>query len=166
MAEFKVTVNKQEFDIDLKSNQNVLVNGTEYAIDLNRVGLNQYSIILNNRVFEFSLARNGSNQYEAECLNNIFEIRVEDEKDQLLKQFIHQNEATHKLINIAAPMPGLVLKIEVGVGQQINPGTGLIILEAMKMENEIRATVAGVVKEIKVKEKTPVEKGEILLILE
>lgn len=166
MAEFKVTVNKQEFDIDLRSDQSVLVNGTEYTVDFNRAGINQYSIIINNQIFEINIKKDGLNRFEAQYSNDIFEITVEDEKDLLLKQFNHQTETIHKIINITAPMPGLVLKIEVAVGQQINPGTGLIILEAMKMENEIRSTVSGIVKEIKITEKTPVEKGEILLILE
>ncbi|MDP2209382.1 MAG: hypothetical protein Q8K98_11540 [Bacteroidota bacterium] len=120
MAEFKVTVNKQEFDIDLRSNQSALVNGTEYTVDLNRAGINQYSIILNNQVFEINIKKDGLNRFEAQYSNDIFEITVEDEKDLLLKQFTHQSEATHKIINITAPMPGLVLKIEVEVGQQIN----------------------------------------------
>lgn len=166
MAEFKVTVNEKEFDIDLKSNHSAYVNETEYTIDLHRIGINQYSIIMNNQVFEINLKRDGLNQFEAECSHSNFTITVEDEKDQLLKRFNQLSEATHKIISIAAPMPGLVLKVEVEVGQQVNPGTGLIILEAMKMENEIRSIVSGVVKEIKVQEKTPVEKGEILLILE
>lgn len=166
MAEFKVTVNEKEFDIDLKSNRSAFVNETEYTIDLHPIGINQYSIIMNNRVFEINIKRDGLNQFDAECFNNNFKITVEGEKDQLLKRFTQQSKATHKIVNITAPMPGLVLKIEVELGQQINPGSGLIILEAMKMENEIKSTVSGVVKEIRVKEKTPVEKGEILLILE
>lgn len=166
MAEFKVSVNEKEFDIDLVTTHTATVNETEYTIDLHRIGIDQYSIIMNNQVFEINIKGDGLNQFEAECFNNNFKITVADEKDQLLKRFSQLSEATHKIISIAAPMPGLVLKVEVEVGQQINPGTGLIILEAMKMENEIRSTVSGVVKEIKVKEKTPVEKGEILLILE
>lgn len=166
MAEFKVTLNKEEFGIELKSNHFALINKTEYSIDMHRTGINQYSLLINNRVFEINIRRDGLNHFEAQCSNNNFEITVEDAKDQLLKRFTHQSEATHKKINITAPMPGLVLKVEVEVGQQINHGTGLIILEAMKMENEIRSTVSGIVKEIKVSEKTPVEKGEVLMILE
>jgi biotin carboxyl carrier protein len=63
-------------------------------------------------------------------------------------------------------MPGLILKILVTPGQAIKKGDPVLILEAMKMENVFKATVDAVVKEIKVAERTAVEKGEVLVILE
>ena len=67
---------------------------------------------------------------------------------------------------IKAPMPGMVLKILVTAGQQINKGDGLVILEAMKMENILKATGTATVKAIRVNERTAVEKGAILIELE
>jgi len=63
-------------------------------------------------------------------------------------------------------MPGMVLKILVSPGQQINKGDGLVILEAMKMENILKATTAATVKAIRVNERTAVEKGAVLIELE
>ncbi len=63
-------------------------------------------------------------------------------------------------------MPGLVVKVEVEPGQKINKGDGLLIVEAMKMENEIKAQSPGVIKEIKVKPGQPVEKNQILVVFE
>lgn len=63
-------------------------------------------------------------------------------------------------------MPALVVKIEVSVGDEIVSGQGLIILEAMKMENEIKSHSAGVIKEIYVTHGKPVERGELLFLLE
>ncbi|MCG2687724.1 hypothetical protein L6260_02885, partial [Candidatus Parcubacteria bacterium] len=82
------------------------------------------------------------------------------------KKFTKKEGADKKELIVKAPMPGLVLKVEVEVGQTIFVGSGLVILEAMKMENEIKSTRNGIVKEIKVVEKMAVEKGEVLMILE
>ncbi|MFN5942184.1 MAG: biotin/lipoyl-containing protein, partial [Bacteroidota bacterium] len=62
-------------------------------------------------------------------------------------------------------MPGMVLKILVEPGQQIEKGQGVLILEAMKMENVLKSSAAAMVKSIKVSEKSAVEKGAILVEL-
>ena len=63
-------------------------------------------------------------------------------------------------------MPGKVTLIEVTVGQSVAPGDGLIVLEAMKMENQFKAQVAGTVKEILVKEKDPVAEGQVVAVID
>jgi biotin carboxyl carrier protein len=67
---------------------------------------------------------------------------------------------------IRAPMPGLVVKVEVEVGQQVKAGQGVVIVEAMKMENELKAPADGVVARIEVQPGQTVEKGATLVILE
>ncbi len=64
---------------------------------------------------------------------------------------------------LKAPMPGLVVRILVTPGQTVEPGSGLVVLEAMKMENELRATTAGVVQRLAVEAGQPVEKGQPLV---
>ena len=64
---------------------------------------------------------------------------------------------------LKAPMPGLVVKVEVEAGQAVEPGDGLVIVEAMKMENELRAEVAGVVGRILVEAGQAVEKDQVLV---
>ena len=67
---------------------------------------------------------------------------------------------------LKAPMPGKVVHIEVALGQTVVPGDGLVVLEAMKMENEFRATAAGAVKEIRVQVGQAVNAGDVLLVIE
>jgi pyruvate carboxylase subunit B len=62
-------------------------------------------------------------------------------------------------------MPGLVVKVMVAVGDQVQAGQGLVVMEAMKMENELRAISAGVVRQIHVTPGTAVEKGTLLVEL-
>ena len=67
---------------------------------------------------------------------------------------------------LAAPMPGKVVRIEVEAGQNVEPGDGLIVIEAMKMENEFRATAAGTVKEVRVQVGQAVNAGDVLIVVE
>lgn len=67
---------------------------------------------------------------------------------------------------LKAPMPGKVTVVEVTVGQTVAPGDGLIVLEAMKMENEFKAAVAGTVKEIRAQAGQTVNPGDVLVVIE
>jgi glutaconyl-CoA decarboxylase len=62
-------------------------------------------------------------------------------------------------------MPGKILKVAVSVGASVNPGDLLVVLEAMKMENEIQAPSGGTVKEIRVKEGDSVNTGDVLVVV-
>ena len=67
---------------------------------------------------------------------------------------------------IRAPMPGLVVRIEASVGDRVSAGAGLVVVEAMKMENELRATRPGIVARVHVQTGTAVEKGAVLVSLD
>ncbi|MBW8688395.1 biotin/lipoyl-containing protein [Chitinophaga rhizophila] len=95
-----------------------------------------------------------------------YEVVVEEPIDQLLAEMGMKDALNRKVNDLKAPMPGLVLKVLVEPGQAIKKGDPVLILEAMKMENVFKAAADAVVKEVKVKEKTAVEKGEVLVILE
>jgi len=67
---------------------------------------------------------------------------------------------------VTAPMPGKIVKLLVKPGDKVQPRQGVVVVEAMKMENELRARTAGTVSEVRVREGASVEAGAILVILE
>ncbi len=69
------------------------------------------------------------------------------------------------MADVTAHITGTVWKIECKVGQQVNAGDTLVILESMKMEMPVEATDGGVVKEIRIKEAQPVNEGDVLIVL-
>lgn len=73
------------------------------------------------------------------------------------------NTKRNKMLEIKAPMPGLVLNVMVEEGQEVNKGDNLLVLEAMKMENIIKSPSSGNVKKIRVNKGDKVEKNEILI---
>lgn len=95
-----------------------------------------------------------------------YEIRISEPIDQLLQSMGLNNTLQHKVNQIKSPMPGMVLNVLVETGQKLAKGDPVLVLEAMKMENVFKAPEDSIVKEIKVKEKTIVEKGQVLIVLE
>ena len=91
------------------------------------------------------------------------ELEVVDERTRHIRSLTGQAGKARGLAALKAPMPGLVVRIGVAEGQKVDAGTGLVVLEAMKMENELRAAAPGVVKAIRVKPGQAVEKGEVLI---
>ena len=96
----------------------------------------------------------------------IHELRVESEILHRVAELGLAGETSSRAARVVAPMPGLVLLVEVEEGETVREGQGLLIIEAMKMENEIRAPVAGVVRELAVAAGDAVERDARLLVVE
>jgi biotin carboxyl carrier protein len=165
MIESTISINESKFVIDSISETEIKIDGEDCNLDIINLDANQYSVIFNNQVFEFIIEQHSPTQYRVEFNNETYNINIEDERDLLFKKFEIQEKISDRLLVVKAPMPGLVLRVEVQVGQNVQIGTGLVVLEAMKMENQIRSPVDGIVQEIKAREKSAIEKGETLIIL-
>lgn len=94
---------------------------------------------------------------------NTHTVSIADENDQLVKKLGLLSVVNQKVNAINSPMPGLVLDILVEEGQSVSKGDSILILEAMKMENIIKAPNDAVIKGIKTTKGTAVEKGELLV---
>lgn len=94
-----------------------------------------------------------------------FLLSFETERHQLLKRFTPSGDDSRVSANLKASMPGRVVRIVAKPGAEVKKGQALLILEAMKMENEIRSPVDGTVKETKVAQGQTVEKGDLLMVL-
>jgi biotin carboxyl carrier protein len=94
-----------------------------------------------------------------------YDVSVDDERSLRIKGFAEADGRPKDAGRIVAPMPGLVVKLLVEPGQEVRKGEGLVIVEAMKMENEIRSPVSGKVEKINVIERQAVEKGQILAVI-
>lgn len=164
---YLVRVDNRQFEINIKANEPFIeINGQQVEVDLKGLrGGKIQSLLANNINFEFQLEKSnggfaiwhGSKQSYAE---------VSDEKSERLKALMGSTDASKKAHSLKAPMPGLVLKIEVEPGQHIKKGDPLVIVEAMKMENELKAHGPAIVREIKVKPGDAVEKNQVLVVFE
>ena len=126
------------------------------------------SILYNNKSYTAVIEKTDIKNKELVLRINgqVHKVAIKEPIDQLLTSMGLDLKAMQKVEPVKAPMPGMILKILVEPGQQINKGDGLLILEAMKMENVLKASGPATVKAIKAEEKTAVEKGAILIELE
>ena len=94
-----------------------------------------------------------------------FEIEVQDDRSRQIEALTGQGRKVAAGGVVKAPMPGLVVRVEVSAGQVVEAGEGLVVVEAMKMENELRASHRAIVEQIHVSAGDRVEKGAPLVTL-
>ena len=94
-----------------------------------------------------------------------FEVDVQDDRSKQIEALTGRGRKEAVGGVIKAPMPGLVVRVEVTAGQEVAAGAGLVVVEAMKMENELRAPHPGVVEQVHVSAGDRVEKGSPLVTL-
>jgi biotin carboxyl carrier protein len=151
-------------------NNNTKLTCNDGEVDWSAVMLpsGDYSVIMDGRSYQAQVLRveRDTKTVVLQVNQQQYEVVIEEPIDQLLASMGIKDAMTKKVNDIKAPMPGLVLKVLVTPGQAIRKGDPVLILEAMKMENVFKAGSDAIVKEIKVAERTAVEKGEVLVVLE
>lgn len=164
----QVTVNEHK-TFSVSENEGVWsLNDNNVALDVRNHPNGLISVLYNGKSYTAILEQVDTKNKELTLTINgqTFKSAIKEPIDQLLTSMGLDLKATQKAEPVKAPMPGMILKILVEQGQQINKGDGMLVLEAMKMENIIKATGTATIKNIKVAERTAVEKGAILIELE
>jgi acetyl/propionyl-CoA carboxylase alpha subunit len=145
----------------------VIIDGAERLVDARRTAPGAYALHDGDRVTVVDV----DNLKEGELLVEIrggvaVPVKLVDPRKHLLDTVKVARPAATGPTAVTSPMPGKVVKLLVKPGDAVTAGQGLVVVEAMKMENELRAARAGSVQAIRVKEGQPVEGGETLLTLE
>lgn len=104
--------------------------------------------------------------YTVEVNQNLYTVEIANSLDILIKEMGFEVGKTKQINVIKAPMPGLILEINVSVGQEVKENDNLLILEAMKMENSFASPRDGVIKSIAVAKGDAVDKGQLLIEFE
>ena len=141
----------------------VRLEGETIEVDARRVGEGLWSLVLGTE----SVVAEVTDEEGVSVVHldgETYRIRVEEETRYLIRTRGGTAAGAGQVLK--APMPGRVVLIEVTVGQRVQKGDGLVILEAMKMENEFRASSEGTVKEIRVEVGQAVNPGDVLLVIE
>lgn len=163
----KASVNNKTFDIQQNATE-TLLNGEPFGWDFAKTHDGNFSILYKNRSFNAEVieADYASKSFVLKINNSVYTVDVKDRFDILLDQLGMSNATTTKVNDLKAPMPGLVVDIKVSVGDLVKKGDTLLILEAMKMENVLKATGDGKVKSIKVATRENVEKNQVMIEFE
>jgi len=158
-------------------NYNLLVaNGPTFEVstqdlqnfDAIPVAEKQFHVLKDNKPYKAEIISADfiSKKYTVKVNNNTYEVAISDALDELIKSMGIERGRTKVVNAIKAPMPGLILEINVSVGQEVKENDPLLILEAMKMENSFLSPRDGVIKSIAVEKGNAVDKGQLLIEFE
>ena len=161
---FNTIIDDQSVKIEFSYSLNLLSikSKKEMQIDLVQLGGDSYSLLLNGKSHYLTINKQ-PDRYEITIDHYTYLVQVQDEMDILLEKFGMQSNTSSHAGEIYAQIPGLVSQLFVKPGDNVAIGQKLLILEAMKMENEINSPLAGIVNNIHIKSGDKVEKGELIM---
>jgi biotin carboxyl carrier protein len=179
------TINGRPYRIDTGEDnpqRKILIDGISYDIDWRQIAPlaadakgqtgvgGRYSLIIEGKSYEVFARRSnkpdeGDGQtYEIQIAGQLFEVYVEDEREKTLAGAAKSPHANGEAM-VRAPMPGLVVGIPLEVGTSVARGQAVIVLEAMKMENDLPSPIAGTIKEVRVGKGQAVNQGDVLVVI-
>jgi acetyl/propionyl-CoA carboxylase alpha subunit len=163
---YTCTIGERTYEIRPSANQTVEVNGESHRVDFQTIDPGAlYSLLIDNRSWQVLVERAGD-EYRISIDGEFFLVNVQDERTRKIQKALDRAAKDSGEFALKAPMPGLVRGISAQIGQEVEKGQGLVILEAMKMENELRAPRVGVVRDVRVKPGDAVELGQVLVVMQ
>jgi biotin carboxyl carrier protein len=159
-------IDGKEYRIEILSETRVIIDGTPHEIDFHTLEQgSSCSLLFDGKSYE-PTAFNDNGDWEVLLKGKLFSIQVEDEITRRLRMASGSTSQPTGVYTLLSPMPGLVIDIPVEVGVQVDKGDVLVVLESMKMQNELRAPRAGKITSIQASLNDNVERKEALLTLE
>jgi biotin carboxyl carrier protein len=177
------SIGDKAYSVDAGENspqRDISIDGTRYSIDWRQIASlaadakeqssgGRFSLLIGEKSYEVFARRinkpgGKGYSYEIVVAGQPFEVDVEDEREKALTGSI---QAVHESgeVQVRAPMPGLVLGIPMEPGAQVERGQTVVVLEAMKMENDLASPIAGTVKEVRVSKGQTVNQGDVLVVV-
>lgn len=160
---YVTTLDGQEYTIEIIDETHIRINDQLLTIDFTDVsGQPIYSLLVEGKSYEAYVHFN-EGQWEVLMAGHQYRARVEDEREKRLRMAGGGAAADKGPFRLKSPMPGLVIAIPVSEGQEVKKGDVLLVLESMKMQNELKSPRDGVVGRIRVQPGETVEQKQTLL---
>ena len=160
---FDAATGGQSARIEVRESQGryrVTIGEKTLDLDVVKTGAADLSVLVDGASHDLSLEKTAEG-YAVVLRGDRFDVDIKDAvKGTAIGRVAHTGP-----LKLTAPMPGKIVKVLVGEGDVVEAGRGVLVMEAMKMENELKATRGGTIQEIKVKEGQAVEMGALLLII-
>ena len=158
-----VTIDDRELEVTVDGDR-VTVDGKAVRAELTGVpGTPLKRLTIDGRTLLWPMDRGPGGRWVVAPLGESWDVEVLDERARHIRQLTGSGQGKSSETVLKAPMPGLVVRVEVEPGQAVVEGQGILVLEAMKMENELRAPAAGTVAAVLVAPGAAVEKGDVLV---
>ena len=163
---YLVQVDGQVIEVELDGERVTLAGHTHHATLGPVAGTPLRQLMVDGRPVILSVESLGRGRWALTRAGDRLEVEVLDERTHHIRSLTGTGENRKTVDVLKAPMPGLVVRVLTQSGDAVSAGTGLVVLEAMKMENELKASAAAVVKAVRVAPGEAVEKGQVLLEFE
>ncbi len=158
-----VTVLGRDLEVEIDGDQ-VTVAGRSHAGTLGTVpGNPMRQLLLDGRPESVAVEAMGGGRWAVIRAGERWEVEVVDERTRHIRSLAGTADQARAHAALKAPMPGLVIRVHVTPGQEVAAGAGMVVLEAMKMENELRAGGPATVRAVRVAPGEAVEKGQVLV---
>jgi pyruvate carboxylase subunit B len=160
---YQVRVGDRIYDVEVDGGR-VTVAGVVHEAELQSVPGTPLRLLRLDGATSVLVAEPGRHgRWALESLGERFEVEVLDERTAHIRSLVGAGTAAPGPTILKAPMPGLVVRVQVETGDTVTAGQGLVVLEAMKMENELKAAGPGVVAEVAIRPGQAVERGQVLI---
>jgi pyruvate carboxylase subunit B len=162
---YYVTIGGRSFHV-VVDGEDVVVDGHRCRAELVALpGTPARCLFLDGKPTSVALAEVQRDRWTLVYRGELVEVQVEDERTRRLRSALGTGAERWRGGVVSAPMPGLVTRVLIEPGQVVTAGQGLVVLEAMKMENQLKAPADGVVEEVRVAAGQAVEKGTPLVVI-
>lgn len=160
---YVTSIREREYIVEIVDERHIILDGTPYEVDFDSVsGQPVYSLLLDGQSYE-SYVYPSDEGWQVLLHGTLYPTTVEDEREKRLRAAARGNIAEAGEFRLRAPMPGLIVAVLVNEEQPVEKGDVLVILESMKMQNELKAPRAGTVTRVRVRMGDSVEQKQVLL---
>lgn len=157
------TIGEKEYGIEVLDESHVLLDGQVYEVDFDSIGEGPvYSMIVDGKSYE-AFVYSTPEGLQVLLYGRLFQVIVEDERERRLRRGPGSAASDRGEFQLKAPMPGMVIAIPVSEGQEIHKGDVLVLLESMKMQNELKSPRDGIVSRVRIQPGERVEQRQALL---
>ncbi len=166
MNEFVVTIAGKRREVRVINPHELNLDGKLHTYELISIDFFNYILKVDDKFHHISYHQKKNGEYLITVNSETYDVLIQTSLQEKAARLIEHKTAGSRKIDVIAPMPGMLLKIKKGKGEHIMQGESIMILEAMKMENDIKSPKEGTILDIHVQESKAVEKGELLFSLE
>jgi len=160
---YVTTIGEVEFNVELVDDRSVNVNGKVYEVDFDSLSDQPVvSLLVDGQSYE-AYVYQAEDSWQVLMLGRFYPAIVEDEREKRLRAAVGGSAGSSGEYQLKAPMPGLVIDVPVTDGQDVDRGDVLLILESMKMQNELKAPKAGKIRRVRINPGDSVEQHQIML---
>jgi biotin carboxyl carrier protein len=166
MSDYVVTIGNNKKNVKILSDSKIILNGITHDCEI--IPMNGISSLIkvDNTIYQVSLEKHDNENFTVLINGKKINATLRTALQEKAAGLLENSSASHRTTEVKAPMPGMILKVMKSEGDIVEQGESVMILEAMKMENDLRSPVSGTIFQIYVQQGNPVEKGAKLFKVE